>query len=69
MTVEASEAKNGKANQLSVNLPEIDISPALNGTRSGIEQVGREIRKASQNIGFYALLGHGISRELQASIF
>ncbi len=50
-------------------MPEIDISPALNGMSSGIEQVGREIRAASQNIGFYSFLGHGISRELQESVF
>ena len=50
-------------------LPEIDVSPALSGTPSGIEQVGREIRAASENIGFYAILGHGIPVDLRAGIF
>lgn len=52
-----------------MTLREIDVSPALSGTSEGVEQVGREIRTASENIGFYLMVGHGISVDLRARAF
>jgi isopenicillin N synthase-like dioxygenase len=46
-------------------LPFIDISPLVNaGSLSERERVGRQIRDACVNIGFFYLIGHGIEQRL-----
>lgn len=50
-------------------LREIDVSAVLHGSAAGIAQVGREIRAASEEIGFYLIVGHGISADLRARVF
>ena len=50
-------------------LREIDVSPALSGSSAGIAQVGRKIRTASEEIGFYLIVGHGVPADLRARIF
>ena len=54
---------------MSQALHEIDVAPALSRSRAGIAQVGREIRAASEQIGFYLIVGHGVPAELRARVF
>lgn len=54
---------------MSQALHEIDVAPALSGSHAGIAQVGREIRAASEQIGFYLIVGHGVPAELRARVF
>ena len=49
--------------------PEIDVSPLLDGAPGGAASVGREIRRASERIGFYLIVNHGVPESLRARIF
>ena len=51
-------------------LPSIDISPYLEDpTSAAAERVIDEIRSACLSTGFFQLLGHGVPKALQASVF
>jgi isopenicillin N synthase-like dioxygenase len=41
-------------------IPVIDFGPAFRGEPGGLEAVAREVRRASQEIGFFYLAGHGV---------
>ncbi len=45
-------------------IPVIDISAAAGGDGPAIERLGRELRSACIDVGFFFLAGHGISQEL-----
>ena len=51
-----------------MTLPVIDVSPTLRGTPDGVERVGHDIRAASEDIGFYLVVGHGIPADLRARV-
>ena len=49
-------------------IPIIDISPLVSkDTRQ--DSVISEIRNACETVGFFYVIGHGISRDVQAKIF
>ena len=41
-------------------IPVIDFGPAFRGEPGGLEAVAREVRRASEEIGFFYLAGHGV---------
>jgi len=41
-------------------IPVIDFGPAFRGKPGGLEAVAQEVRRASQDVGFFYLAGHGI---------
>ena len=45
-------------------VPVIDIASFLHGSESEKRQVAREIDKASREVGFYAIIGHGVDPNL-----
>ena len=51
-------------------VPTVDISPYLSDRSSSTaEKVIEEVRKASVSAGFFQIVGHGITRDLQDSVF
>ena len=51
-------------------VPTIDISPYLTDPSScAAKSVIDEVRKASVSTGFFQIVGHGVSRTLQDSVF
>ncbi len=50
-------------------IPIIDLTPLISGAPGGIDGVARQIGEAARGIGFFALIGHGISAGLQQNIF
>lgn len=49
--------------------PIIDVSPLIEGAPGGAATVGRAIREASERIGFYLIVNHGVPAHLRARIF
>ena len=49
--------------------PIVDVSPVLEGAPGGTASVGREIRAASERIGFYLMVNHGVPETLRTGIF
>src|SRR5262245_45628195 len=41
-------------------IPVIDFGPAFRGEAGGLESVARQVRRASQDVGFFYLAGHGV---------
>ena len=41
-------------------IPVIDFGPAFRGEPGGLEAVARQVRRASEEIGFFYLAGHGV---------
>ena len=41
-------------------IPVIDFGPAFHGEPGGLEAVARQVRRASEEIGFFYLAGHGV---------
>jgi isopenicillin N synthase-like dioxygenase len=41
-------------------IPEIDISPYLEGDKAGTRRVAEEISRACTEIGFFVIVGHGV---------
>ena len=50
-------------------IPVLDVGPYLAGQPGALETLGRELRYAFERVGFYYMRGHGVPRELIASIF
>ncbi|HEY4912039.1 MAG TPA: 2-oxoglutarate and iron-dependent oxygenase domain-containing protein, partial [Methylomirabilota bacterium] len=42
------------------SIPVIDFSHAFRGEPDGLDAVAREVRHASENVGFFYLAGHGV---------
>ncbi len=42
------------------DIPVIDFSPAFAGTPGGLEAVARQVKHASESVGFFYLAGHGV---------
>ena len=58
------------ATESSFYVPTVDIAPYLADPSSpAAEQILNDIRRACQTTGFFQIVGHGISRQLQQSIF
>lgn len=52
------------------HIPTVDLSPYLEDSSSSTgEQVVEEIRSACTTSGFFQIIGHGVSRELQGHVF
>ncbi len=49
-------------------VPTIDISPFLKGTPAGRDLVVSQVKSACENIGFFSIVGHGVSEGLINSI-
>ena len=41
-------------------IPVIDFAPAFRGEPGGLESVAQRVRRASQDVGFFYLAGHGV---------
>jgi isopenicillin N synthase-like dioxygenase len=42
------------------SIPVIDFGPAFRGEPGGLEAVARQVRRASEDVGFFYLAGHGV---------
>ncbi|MBV8247867.1 MAG: isopenicillin N synthase family oxygenase [Comamonas sp.] len=45
-------------------LPILDVGPYLAGVPGALEQLGADVRHIQQNLGFFAIINHGIPQEL-----
>src|SRR5688572_9764556 len=43
-------------------IPIIDVGPAFRGEPGGLDDVARQVRRASEEVGFFYLAGHGVPR-------
>ncbi len=50
-------------------IPLIDFSPFLNGTKEDRERVASQIGDACRNVGFFYLLNHGVSSLLTERVY
>ncbi len=50
-------------------IPVIDIEPFLNGSAGGRTRVPAEIRAAAEQIGFFAIDGHGVPRTTMDALY
>src|SRR5687767_7714158 len=50
-------------------IPVIDIAPFLSGTPEGRAGVPAAIRKAAEEIGFFAIVGHGVPRTTMDALY
>ncbi len=44
------------------SIPVIDVAPAFRGGPGGLEAVAAQVRRASEDVGFFYLAGHGVAR-------
>ena len=51
------------------SIPVIDFAPAFRGEPDGVESVAREVRHASEQVGFFYLAGHGVPDEVIDTAF
>jgi isopenicillin N synthase-like dioxygenase len=49
--------------EVATAIPVIDVSPAFGGDRAGLEAVAAKVRRASEEIGFFYVAGHGVLQE------
>ena len=42
-------------------IPLLDISPFVEGSETGKQEVARKIAEACETIGFFAITGHGVA--------
>ena len=47
-------------------VPTIDIAPFINGTAKEKQAVARQVAAACEDVGFFAIVGHGVSEALMA---
>jgi len=50
-------------------IPVIDFGPAFRGERGGLESVAAEVRRASEQVGFFYLAGHGVPQTIVEDAF
>ena len=62
-TTQPSEAVR-KAIQEAKELPILDVGPYLAGVPGALEQLGADVRHIQENLGFFAIINHGIPQEL-----
>ncbi len=51
------------------SIPVLDIARYLHGDRGALESLAAEIRHASETVGFYFVVGHGVPWELVERTF
>jgi isopenicillin N synthase-like dioxygenase len=51
------------------DIPVIDIAPLLNGSPEQAQAVAATLGRACREVGFFYIVGHGVSPELRASVF
>jgi len=47
-----------------VNLPILDVGPYLAGEAGALEQLGADVKMIQENLGFFAIVNHGIPQSL-----
>jgi isopenicillin N synthase-like dioxygenase len=50
-------------------VPVIDLAPFLAGDAAGRTKVVRELAQAAEDIGFFAITGHGVARETMDALY
>ena len=45
-------------------IPVIDFGPAFRGDPGGLDAVAEQVRRASEQVGFFYLAGHGVPQEI-----
>ncbi len=50
-------------------LPVIDMSPLFSGDETSRKEVGRNLRNACIDVGFFYIVGHGVQPDLLAKLF
>ena len=50
-------------------IPKIDFNPYLQGSEKGKRLVASQIGEACRKIGFFTLIGHGVSLDLIKKVF
>src|SRR5262245_28888535 len=50
-------------------IPVIDFGPALRGEVGGLDTVAPEVARASENVGFFYLAGHGVPADVIGAAF
>jgi isopenicillin N synthase-like dioxygenase len=50
-------------------IPVIDFGPAFRGEPGGLEAVAAQVRRASETVGFFYLVGHGVEPEIIDAAF
>ena len=50
-------------------IPVIDFGPAFRGDPGGLEAVAAQVRRASEQVGFFYLAGHGVPQEIVDAAF
>ena len=51
------------------SIPVIDFAPAFRDKPGGLEAVARQVRHASEQVGFFYLAGHGVPEDTVAAAF
>ncbi|MGU7784932.1 isopenicillin N synthase family dioxygenase [Burkholderia sp. PU8-34] len=46
------------------NIPVLDVGPWLAGEQGALEQLGADVKMIQENLGFFAIVNHGIPRSL-----
>jgi isopenicillin N synthase-like dioxygenase len=53
-----------EAIRLGTNLPVLDVGPYLAGVPGALEQLGADVKMIQENLGFFAIVNHGIAQSL-----
>ena len=50
-------------------IPVIDVGPAFRGAPGGLDDVAAEVRRASEQVGFFYIAGHGVPQAIIDAAF
>ena len=50
--------------RMGINLPVLDVGPYLAGVPGALEQLGADVKMIQENLGFFAIVNHGIPQSL-----
>ena len=50
-------------------IPVIDVGPAFRGEPGGMDAVAAQVRRASEDVGFFYVAGHGVPEEVVEAAF